>query len=496
MKKVFKHRMDLKNNTIRFRVDRNLFPLRLFAVLVLFFSMTSLDVHAQKASKPYHPIQVEGQPWVKNKPNQPWKYYSTRVIDSLITYKQANDKENKYGSLLSKKTTASGFFRVEKLNGRWWVIDPEGYYNIQRVVNGFRRGTSDFNLKQFNEKFGTNEKWVQTSASEFNNIRFDGTGSWSTDSIVQKFNKQSAKQKLSFSVNLGLMGNYGKKRGGTYQLPGNIGFPNQTIFVFDPEFRMYCDSVMPKLVANFKSDTNLFGYFSDNELPFGLKNLEGYLSLKNPSDPGRLAAEKWLTSKGISANKITDTERAEFAGFVAEKYFRIVSAAIKKADKNHLYIGSRVHGAAKFVESIMKAADKYCDVVSINYYGVWTPGESHLSNWAKWMNKPFIVTEFYTKGMDSGLANTGGAGFTVRTQTDRGLAYQNFCLALLEDKNCVGWHWFKYQDNDPTAKGVDQSNVDSNKGIVDNNYQLYKPLTDKMKQLNEQVYSLIEYFDK
>ncbi len=465
--------------------------------LIIILLLLPLFVFAQNTdSKPYHPIQVEGQQWVKNQPSQPWKLYPTCVIDSLITYKQTVNNENKYGSLLTKKSTASGFFRVEKMNGRWWVIDPEGYYNIQRVVNGFRQGGSDLNQNEFNKKFGTNEKWAKATAAEFKNTRLNGTGSWSTDSVVQDFNKQSVNQKLSFSVNLSLMAGYGRKRGGTYQLPGNIGFPNQAIFVFDPEFRMYCDSVLPKLVDNFELDTNLFGYFSDNELPFGLKNLEGYLDLENPKDPGRLAAEKWLANKNISKENITDIERAEFAGVVAVKYFETVSAAIKKADKNHLYLGARVHGAAKFIESIMHAAAKYCDVVSINYYGVWTPGETHLSNWATWMNKPFIVTEFYTKGMDAGLANTGGAGYTVRTQTDRGLAYQNFCLALLESKNCVGWHWFKYQDNDPTAKGVDPSNVDSNKGIVNNQYQFYKPLTEKMKQLNEQVYSLIEYMDK
>jgi hypothetical protein len=98
--------------------------------------------------------------------------------------------------------------------------------------------------------------------------------------------------------------------------------------------------------------------------------------------------------------------------------------------------------------------------------------------------------------MDSGLANTTGAGFTVHTQQDRGHAYQNFCLGLLKSTNCVGWHWFKYQDNDPTAKGVDPSNIDSNKGLLNTEYQWYKPMINSMIQLNENVYSLINYFDK
>jgi len=67
---------------------------------------------------------------------------------------------------------------------------------------------------------------------------------------------------------------------------------------------------------------------------------------------------------------------------------------------------------------------------------------------------------------------------------------------LKTGKNCVGWHYFKYQDNDPTAKGVDPSNIDANKGIVNNNYEVWSPMMKLMKELNENVYSLIEYFDK
>ena len=93
------------------------------------------------------------------------------------------------------------------------------------------------------------------------------------------------------------------------------------------------------------------------------------------------------------------------------------------------------------------------------------------------------------------MPNQSGAGWIVKTQRDRGFFYQNYNLALLESKNCVGWHYFKYQDNDPTAKGVDPSNTDSNKGIVNNLYEVWKPMMDLMKELNTQVYHLIQYFD-
>lgn len=462
---------------------------------ILLFSCCFAAV-AQTPQKTFTPIQVEAKRWVKGNNNQPWKFFDTRIVDNLHGFENAKtDKLNRYGSTLDKQSTATGFFRVEKNGDRWWVVDPEGYYNIQTVVNGFRQGRSERNKKAFKQLYKSNQEWVNKTASDFQEYGFNGIGSWSDHSLVQEYNNQTDANQLSNSVNLSIMVSYGRKRGGTYQLPGNVGFPNQTIFVFDPEFAVYCDSLAKAQLIQMKDDKTLFGYFSDNELPFGLKNLEGYLNLSNSTDPGRLAAEKWLKVKGIAVDQITDIERSEFAGFVAERYYQIVSEAIRKADPNHMYLGSRLHGGAKFVPEIMQAAGKYCDVVSINYYGVWTPAKQHLDNWREWTGKPFIITEFYTKGMDAGLANTTGAGYTVHTQKDRGYAYQDFCLALLESKNCVGWHFFKYQDNDPTAKGVDPSNIDSNKGIVNNEYQYYNDLMKLMQQLNRRVYSLIKYFD-
>jgi hypothetical protein len=94
------------------------------------------------------------------------------------------------------------------------------------------------------------------------------------------------------------------------------------------------------------------------------------------------------------------------------------------------------------------------------------------------------------------MDNISGAGWLVKTQEERGIHYQNFCLNLLQNNNCVGWHWFRYQDNDPNDPNADPSNKDSNKGLVNTFYEVYRPLADKMKALNENVYQLIKLIDK
>jgi hypothetical protein len=114
--------------------------------------------------------------------------------------------------------------------------------------------------------------------------------------------------------------------------------------------------------------------------------------------------------------------------------------------------------------------------------------------WEQEAGKPVIITEFYVKGEDSGMTNSTGAGWVVHTQKDRGAFYQNFVLTLLESRVCVGWHWFKYTDNDPDSN-PDPSNIDSNKGVVSNRYVPYDDLLEAMRRLNERTYRLTSYFD-
>ena len=424
-----------------------------------------------------------------------YKSFKTRTIELLPDFNSSNHppKLSKYGGSLEHQTNdATGFFHVKKIGNRWWGIDPLGYQYFNIALNSINTGKSKGTKEAFTKKFETKEKWIDETVQMLQENGFNCAGSWSDVKAIVELNKTLEKP-LAYTINWNFMSSYGRKRGGTHQQPGHTGYPNDAIFVFDPDFESFCDTHAKQLEA-YKNDPNLFGYFSDNEMPFKFKALDNYLSLPE-TDYGYLAAKEWLKTQGISKDEITDEHRELFMAFVGDKYFSIVSKAIKKYDPNHMYIGARFYAREKNHEAFMKAAGKYLDIISNNYYNYWTPNKEQLSNWEKWSGKPFIVTEYYVKGEDSGMGNTSGAGWIVRTQEDRGLFYQNYNLALLESKNCVGWHYFKYQDNDPTAKGVDPSNLDANKGIVSNRYEIWKPMMEKMNELNTQVYSVINYFD-
>ena len=418
-----------------------------------------------------------------------YKPFITRVIQKVP---EESPEKTIYGGLKALKLDSTGFFHVQKVEDRWWAVDPTGHAFIHIAINSLNTGDSERNKKALQEKFGDDQGWIVETARMLQKYGFNGTGSWSDVELVRYANQQ-LEHPLSYTINLSFMSSYGDERGGTWQVPGHKAYPNDAIFVFDPEFKTFADQHAQQLVE-FKDDPNVFGYFSDNEMPFKHSAILDYLSLENKEDPGYLAARKWLEERGINQEKIDDQIKDEFMAYVAETYFSIVASALKKYDPNHMYLGARFYSSEKHNQAFMEAAGKYVDIVSNNYYGRWTPKRNEMKQWAEWTGKPFIITEYYTKGEDSGMPNQSGAGWIVRTQKDRGLFYQNFCLALLENNHCVGWHYFKYQDNDPTLEGAEPSNIDSNKGIVNNYYEPWVPMLEEMHELNTNVYELIDYF--
>lgn len=292
------------------------------------------------------------------------------------------------------------------------------------------------------------------------------------------------------------MGDYGKQRGKARQIAGHLGYPENAILVFEPEFAIFAEQQAQKLAADANNPW-IVGWFTDNELPLYERTLDGFLRLPE-SDAGYREAARWLAERQqretANVRAITREDRLAFTGHVYEAYLRIVGAALHKADPNHLFLGTRLHYDDVYNPYLWQAAGRHVDVVSVNFYRDWAPTKELLRDWEIWSGKPVIISEWYTKGEDSGMANNSGAGWIVRTQADRGDHYQHFALSLLESSNVVGWHWLQYLDNDPDEFSADPSNRDSNKGILTNRFQPYPELLERAKVVNLHKYGLIKHF--
>lgn len=458
--------------------------------------MAQFSINAQKNAVTYHTVDAR-----KNALDPEWVSYEAQTVDKLAGFKSKKQVATSlYGGWKTWKKEATGFFRTQKIDNRWWIIDPEGNPFIHKAVVALAPGRSINQQREFDKKYATLDNWLKKETQMLRSYGFNGVGAWSNVDVLQK-----SENPLVYTIIVSPMGMYHsehiKKFGGKYKTASWQNYRFDLAMVFDKEFDAYVEKAMAPLFK-YKDDKHLLGYFTDNELPWYTDALDKHLTLLAKDEQGYLAAKGWLDlRKGFSASisDVTQEDRMAFTAFYFETYMKKVTQALRKVDPNHLYLGCRFNQDKEQEltnPEIFKVAGKYMDIVSINHYRKWEPNQEILNNWGEWSGKPFLITEWYTKAEDSGLPNNTGAGWLVRTQQARGFFYQNFTLKLLENKHCVGWHWFKYMDNDPEDLTTDYSNRDSNKGIVNSKFEPYLPLLDEMKKINDNAFHLIQYFDK
>jgi hypothetical protein len=415
---------------------------------------------------------------VKRKPyDKTWKSRETTIVGKA--QRVLSGEVNGYGGEGASVYEKTGFFHVRKVNDAWVIVDPDGSPFISKGINSIRMGKTAASLSAFADKFGNEDRWSEKTLVDLKALGFNTIGSWSDWQRLRK-----ADARIPYTIMWNFMSSYGRKVGGVYQQSGHVGYPNGCIYVFDKAFEGFCDEYAQQMFE-LKDDPYLLGHFSDNEMPLRPDMLDRYLTL-DKTEEGYLEAVAWLKAKGVTPASIADETRDAFVEYVAEKYFSIVRQAIRKHDPNHMYLGCRFHGKALNMKPLFNAAAGHLDIISINWYWQWIPDNEKMEHWKQWSGRPFIITEFYAKGMDSGMGNTSGAGWVVKTQRERGYFYQNFTLGLLKHPNCVGWHWHRYMDNDPDA-GEDPSNVDSNKGIVTCQYEPHEDLLVEMNRMNRAV---------
>ena len=380
---------------------------------------------------------------------------------------------SQYGGRMDRKTKATGFFRTEKVDGRWSLVDPEGYLFLSAGLCSVHMSQKDIK----NTEFKNTNNWATATSQLLRSNGFNTLGCWSDSNAFQGGNRMPYTPRWNF------MSTFAKKLGVTEPEFGHTGYQNQCMPIFHPDFEAFCDE-HAKQLAKTKDDPWLLGHFSDNELPFRPNLLDLFLALPKDSH-GYKAAKAWWDNrtKGNEAKqKFTEADRDAFLEYVAHRYYSIVGAAIRKHDPNHLFIGSRVHGAC--IRPATFRGSSAVDVVSVNYYHRWTPEADRLSVLAESAGRPFLISEWYAMAVPSVENGDRGAGFKVKSARDRGLFYQNFTLGLLNHPDCVGWHWFKYSGDDE-KKAI---------GLVDKAYRPHDGLLKMMGELNRQLYPLSDFF--
>jgi len=438
------------------------------------------------------PVLLHAEPfevqWKRNVADE-WRSSPVRTLDALPGWETPSRREarSRFGGWLEHQIDiGTGFFRVQRVDEQWWFVDPDGYLYYSVGLTSVRPRTGEPADSAYAERWDSEQDWADDTVSMLRDLGYNSLGRWSR---IEALNQSPLR--LPYTTSLTFMGSFGREHGLTTWGYGNARYAHNAIPVFHPDFEAHCNELARESLAPLANDSFVLGHFTDNELPVPRTLLETTLAIDPDEFPALRynleAAWAWFRERrGASAAvaDITDEDNLDYLGFVMDRYYAITTAAIRKHAPNHLNLGSRLHGAGIHIDQVIAAAARHLDVISLNYYNVWAPAAGHLERWHTHApDTPFLITEFYTKGEDSGMDNDPGAGWIVPTQRDRGLWYQHFTLRLLEAPNSVGWHYFNYQD----------SPGDSNKGILNTRFEPHGDFIELMTPIHQHAYSLRQH---
>jgi len=409
---------------------------------------------------------------------------------------------DEYGGATYLHGDATGFFHVEKIDGKFWLIDPEGNLFISKGVNHVdywgdyspSLGYSPYN-KYVSEKYGSADKWAEEAVSRLKKWGFNTIGAWSSRETYDKG--------MPYTVILNIA-----LEAGASWLTGNVAD------YFSREFKEAAEKIAMEECAPRREDKYLIGYFIDNELRWAAdwrssNDLFDDYMLLPPEAEGKKALVNFLREKygeisslnrawGTSFSSFDDlllekhapktlaaeADRRGFLRIIAEQYFKLTYNIIKKYDPNHLILGCRF--AYKPPDEVLYGCIGYTDVISVNCYT--NPYSDDLESRIidlkeihRLTSLPIMITEFSFKAMDSGLPNSKGAGVPVKTQAERAKYYEEYVKAMMKQPFIIGYHWFQYSDQ-PLEGRFDGEN--SNFGLVTIQDEPWETLIQKATIVN------------
>jgi agarase len=390
------------------------------------------------------------------------KYLAITMLACAAMAQAAADTDA-YGGWTKLKGEKTGYFHTQQIDGRWWLVTPEGNAFFSKGVDNVSYAPeSDDSPKAPADPAA----WAKSTSRQLKEWNFNTAGAWSARELFDTG--------LAYTPIVGMAS----------AVQRDVWLKGGVVDYFSEEFRTAADRSAARVCAPRAKDPWLLGYFTDNELRWGRdwrsgeSLLAGYLKMPEASAGFRKASE-FMKSHGHAGAAPSEEEATEFLQMAAAEYGRVAREAIHRHDPNHLILGCRFANYPS--DTVMQGVGPYFDVVSFHSYNAAAPVE-RLRQITKLTGKPTMVTEFSFKAMDSGLPNTKGAAKPVATQEERAAGFAGYVEALANLPACVGFHWFEYRDEPKVGRRLDGEN--SNYGLVKIDFTPWEVLTKKMQAVN------------
>jgi len=429
---------------------------------------------------------------------------------------------NKFGGWANgPQLKATGHFRTEKHEGKWWLVDPEGRLFFSQGIDVLRAQTDSTKSTGHEKWFAFEVKDAELTFNHWNLQKKYGKPDYAAD-----YYATLDKRLEHWGMNtIGAWGHQDLMALGrtpytlqladhNLRLPRIAGSDLKFYDVFDPKYVDAMKNLFTRtaarnpLVAKSATDPMCIGYFIDNELNYGNRGRQilGDHVMRSPATQaskkefigdmkkkyGEIAKlnAAWETKHTDWDALLAGTDVPQSKGFrldsndffrkTVDQYFRLCRDAVKTSAPDKLYLGSRFISTDAVRRVLFEASKQYCDVLTVNVYA---HGTANLGA-EGFPDMPVLLGEFHLGVLDRGMFSPGSVPTGV-TQEERGMAYIRFVQGALVHPNIVGTHWFQFRDQPLTGRWDGEG---YQVGFVDVADTPYTTFTRATREVGENMY--------
>ncbi|MBP3963091.1 hypothetical protein [Paenibacillus lignilyticus] len=420
---------------------------------------------------------------------------------------------------------ATGFFRLEQIDHKWWFITPAGYKFLLKGVDAtsiweWGYGTpfkaADGSLRKLFEELPDPSLYAPAYANDLNGERV----SFVIANVMRKYGSDYESKWEEITKKRLL--DWGFNAFSKWTRPNHVMFPyilvlqdpmnleriQWTYDVFDPQAKSIIDSALSPQLQQSRNDRWLIGYTYDNESGWTtdiVKEIlthdsssaakKAFVDFLAPRYNNDLAAVNQLLGTNadsfdtlmntpIAMSRVPSVDVSDYIKLASKTYFSTIRSIIEKYDKNHLFLGSSIVPTWRTSLDWDSAAMEYVDAFSVDQY---SKDAGWLSRYEAF-GKPLLNLEYTFSTGERGLSPANAATSTASI-AERGAAFKAFIEIQSAHPLFVGSGWFGYYDQAVTGR---KDGENYNTGLVNQQDQPYTDMVNIMKTVNAELETIHE----
>jgi hypothetical protein len=431
---------------------------------------------------------------------------------------------DRYGGLKSLgQHSATGYFRLEKVDGRWWFVTPAGHLFFLKAVDAFSEeewgyGTlyknTDGSPREVFEELPDPDRFAAAYAVVEQGLH---TVSFLKANLMRKYGddytdrwREIARRRL-IDWGFNAQGKWHRDPAVVMPYVERAPTPTDVIKVlwaidpFDRDFSAKLDRAFTDFgLRKFRTDSWLIGYFFENERGWN-RDVVAAVLRSNAELPAKRAFVHYLADaydddltrvneilgtnaqsfraladESIEISRLPSTDLQAFITLASKVYFREVRNALQKHDPHHLFLGSCLVPTWRTSPEWNVGGAEYLDAISFDWY---SNSADYLRQYGV-HDKPIVNLEYSFCYPDRGLTSHNPS-ITATSIANRGEKYQAFIEAQAASPVFVGSAWFVHYDQPVTRKPG--STEAFNMGLVNQQDQPYHAMTDIMRDTNRNL---------